>query len=138
MNLLALFLLPQVVVAFASTCSSSSSCTALSGSAGELGLPCEAECAISKYPNMPESVHPGVLSGQAVIDLLEDAKKKGKMRFYMDRFEGCLSSITADAIGSGEYGLESLLVLHQCLLCTDKMTLCPRSPPWCQVFRRRQ
>jgi hypothetical protein len=45
---------------------------------------------------MPESVHPGVLSGQAVIDLLEDAKKKGKMRFYMDRFEGCLSSITAD------------------------------------------
>ena len=79
MNLLRLLLLPQVVAAFASaplsnSCASSS---ALSGSAGELGLPCEAECAITKYPNMPESVHPGVLSGQAVIDLLEDAKKKG-------------------------------------------------------------
>lgn len=30
------------------------------------------------YPNLPESVHPGVLSGQAMMDLLADAKEKGE------------------------------------------------------------
>jgi len=44
----------------------------------ELGIPCEDECLIQSYPNLPESVHPGVLSGQAMMDLLQDAKKKGK------------------------------------------------------------
>ena len=29
------------------------------------------------YPNLPPSVTPGVLTGQAVTDLLEDAKKRG-------------------------------------------------------------
>jgi len=48
------------------------------GVADELGLPCEGECQIEAYPNLPESVHPGVLSGQAMMDLLEDAKKKGE------------------------------------------------------------
>jgi fructose-bisphosphate aldolase, class II len=47
------------------------------GVAGELGLPCEGECEISRYPNLPDSVHPGVLSGKALIDLLQDAKTKG-------------------------------------------------------------
>jgi fructose-bisphosphate aldolase, class II len=47
------------------------------GVAGELGLPCEGECEISRYPNLPDSVHPGVLSGKALIDLLQDAKSKG-------------------------------------------------------------
>ena len=41
----------------------------------ELGLPCEDECAIDKYPNLPDSVHPGVLSGQAMVDLLDHAKE---------------------------------------------------------------
>jgi len=47
------------------------------GVADELGLPCEDECSLQSYPNLPDSVHPGVLSGQAMMDLLEDAKKKG-------------------------------------------------------------
>jgi fructose-bisphosphate aldolase class II len=47
------------------------------GVADELGIPCEGECEITGYPNLPESVHPGVLSGQALLDLLQDAKTKG-------------------------------------------------------------
>ena len=49
------------------------------GVAGELGNPCEDECAMVSYPNLPESVHPGVLSGQAMIDLLQHAKENGKL-----------------------------------------------------------
>lgn len=48
------------------------------GVAGELGNPCEDECAMTSYPNLPESVHPGVLSGQAMVDLLKHAKENGK------------------------------------------------------------
>lgn len=47
------------------------------GVADELGIPCELECQIEAYPNLPDSVHPGVLSGKAMMDLLEDAKAKG-------------------------------------------------------------
>jgi hypothetical protein len=36
-----------------------------------------AAVAAGPYPNLPPSVKPGVLTGQAVIDLLEDAKKRG-------------------------------------------------------------
>jgi hypothetical protein len=46
--------------------------------AEDIGIPCEDECGLESYPNMPESVHPGVLSGQAMMDLLNDAKEKGK------------------------------------------------------------
>jgi hypothetical protein len=56
---------------------------ALSGGAvSELGLPCEDDCAIEKYPNLPASVHPGVLSGQAQLDLLNHAKENGQYHFY--------------------------------------------------------
>lgn len=48
------------------------------GSSAELGLPCEDECAIVSFPNLPPSVHPGVLSGQAQIDLLNHAKENGE------------------------------------------------------------
>lgn len=44
----------------------------------ELGTPCEDECALESFPNLPESVHPGVLSGQAMMDLLNHAKENGK------------------------------------------------------------
>lgn len=44
----------------------------------ELGLPCEEECGMDSYPNMPPSVHPGVVTGQALVDLLNDAKTRGK------------------------------------------------------------
>jgi len=47
------------------------------GSAAELGIPCEDECALESFPNLPESVHPGVLSGQAQVDLLNHAKENG-------------------------------------------------------------
>jgi fructose-bisphosphate aldolase, class II len=46
--------------------------------ADEFGIPCEEECAIERYPNLPESVHPGVLSGKALLDLLNHAKENGK------------------------------------------------------------
>jgi fructose-bisphosphate aldolase class II len=47
--------------------------------AGELDLPCEDACALESYPTMPPSVHPGVVTGQALVDLLEDAKTRGKL-----------------------------------------------------------
>jgi len=45
--------------------------------AEELGIPCQDECALQSYPNLPDTIHPGVLSGQAAMDLLADAKAKG-------------------------------------------------------------
>ena len=47
------------------------------GASAELGLPCVDECALESFPNLPPSVHPGVLSGQAQIDLLNHAKENG-------------------------------------------------------------
>ena len=49
----------------------------------ELDLPCEDECAIKSFPNLPESVHPGVLSGQAMMDLLDHAKENGESLLYL-------------------------------------------------------
>lgn len=49
------------------------------GSSAELGLPCVDECALESFPNLPPSVHPGVLSGQAQIDLLNHAKENGNV-----------------------------------------------------------
>ena len=43
----------------------------------ELGIPCEDECALPGYPNMPASVHPGVVTGQALMDLLQHARENG-------------------------------------------------------------
>jgi len=43
----------------------------------EMGIPCVDECDLPSYPNLPQSVHPGVVTGQALVDLLEDAKAKG-------------------------------------------------------------
>ena len=43
------------------------------GVADELGIPCVGEGALGAYPNLPESVHPGVVTGQALIDLLDHA-----------------------------------------------------------------
>lgn len=47
--------------------------------ADELSLPCEDECALKSFPNLPESVHPGVVTGQAMVDLLNHAKENGKV-----------------------------------------------------------
>ena len=62
------------------TASDVTSETALSMSMSEeLGIPCEDECANPSYPNLPDSVHPGVLSGQAQVDLLNHAKENGTL-----------------------------------------------------------
>ncbi len=45
----------------------------------ELDIPCEDDCAIEKYPKLPASVHPGVNTGQAMIDLLQHAKENGEL-----------------------------------------------------------
>ena len=45
------------------------------------------------YPNLPASVKPGVLTGQAVIDLLEDAKKRG----YAIPAVNCVTSSSVNA-----------------------------------------
>ena len=44
--------------------------------ATDMGLPCKDECAVGKYPKMPPSVHPGVVTGQALVDLLAHAKEQ--------------------------------------------------------------
>jgi fructose-bisphosphate aldolase, class II len=48
------------------------------GMSDDVGIPCEEDCAIDKYPNLPESIHPGVLSGKAMMDLLNHAKENGR------------------------------------------------------------
>jgi fructose-bisphosphate aldolase class II len=54
------------------------------GIANDIGIPCEEECALECFPNMPASVHPGVLTGQAMMDLLQHAKDNGKKLFDDD------------------------------------------------------
>ena len=49
----------------------------MNGMSNEVGIPCEDECALESFPNLPESIHPGVLSGQAMMDLLNHAKENG-------------------------------------------------------------
>mmetsp|Transcript_32051 Transcript_32051/g.52957 ORF Transcript_32051/g.52957 Transcript_32051/m.52957 type:complete len:434 (-) Transcript_32051:138-1439(-) len=61
---------------------------ALKGISEDLDLPCVEECGMDKYPNMPESVHAGVVTGQAMLDLLEHAKQNG----YAIPAVNCVSS----------------------------------------------
>ena len=80
--------------AFAPTTSSRvSSITAKGGMSDDIGIPCEEECAIEKYPNLPESVHPGVLSGQAMMDLLDHAKENGKELIGLTRVDSNTSKV---------------------------------------------
>ena len=57
------------------------------------GIPCVGECALGSYPNLPESVHPGVVTGQALVDLLNDAKEKG----YAIPAVNCVTSSSVNA-----------------------------------------
>jgi fructose-bisphosphate aldolase, class II len=84
---LATFLFATQAAAFAPA-SQSRSTVSVRGTAENLGIPCEDECAIEKYPNLPASIHPGVLTGQAQLDLLKHAKENGKKAL---RFTPCLS-----------------------------------------------
>lgn len=91
------------VAAFTTTSSTSPSSAAVSGRAfaprsskilsaakisEELDLPCDDECALASYPNMPESVHPGVNTGQSMIDLLNHAKANGTLPCFPFRYLG--------------------------------------------------
>lgn len=53
--------------------------------ADELGLPCTT---LKSFPNLPSSIHPGVVSGQAMLDLLDHAKENG----YAIPAVNCVSS----------------------------------------------
>ena len=56
--------------------------------AEELGTPCEDECALESFPNLPPSVHPGVVTGQAMIDLLDHAKENGEYVLQIEQIVG--------------------------------------------------
>jgi fructose-bisphosphate aldolase class II len=57
----------------------------LNNLADEFGIPCTDECALESYPSLPKSVHPGVVTGQAMIDLLNHAKENGKIHLLDNR-----------------------------------------------------
>jgi len=62
--------------------------TVKGGMSDDVGIPCDGECALESFPNLPDSVHPGVLSGQAMMDLLQHAKDNG----YAIPAVNCISS----------------------------------------------
>lgn len=43
----------------------------------EFGVPCDDDCATNSYKDLPDSVRPGVLTGQAAVDLFDHAKENG-------------------------------------------------------------
>lgn len=53
--------------------------TSLNNVAEDFNIPCSDECAMDKFPNLPDTIHPGVVSGQALVDLLDHAKTNGKI-----------------------------------------------------------
>jgi len=65
----------------------------MGSAADEMGLPCVGECALDAYPLLPASVHPGVVTGQALLDLLGDAKEKG----YAIPAVNCVTSSSVNA-----------------------------------------
>jgi hypothetical protein len=65
--------------AFAPAIRPSAAVSKLNQVSDDMDLPCIEECALDAYPNMPESVHPGVVTGQAMLDLLDHAKQNGKI-----------------------------------------------------------
>jgi len=77
MRLSAAFLFLSGVHAFTSGFNGRNTVQRLQSMAGDVGIPCEDECALESFPNLPPSVHPGVLSGQAMMDLLDHAKQNG-------------------------------------------------------------
>ena len=63
--------------------------SALNGAmSDELSIPCDDECAMTSYKNLPASVHPGVVTGQAMMDLLNHARENG----YAIPAVNCVSS----------------------------------------------
>jgi len=73
---------------FSTSASSSSSTSSLFNVASDLNIPCGEECALDQFPSMPPSIHPGVLSGDGLMDLMADAKARG----YAIPAVNCISS----------------------------------------------
>merc|ERR1719163_835894 len=65
----------------------------MGGTSDRMGIPCLGECALNAYPKLPDSVHPGVVTGQALMDLLDDAKQKG----YAIPAVNCVTSSSVNA-----------------------------------------
>merc|ERR1719223_263856 len=65
----------------------------LKDTAADLGIPCEDECALQSFPNLPPSVHPGVVTGEAMFDLLNHAKENG----YAIPAVNCVTSSSINA-----------------------------------------
>ena len=59
----------------------------------DLGIPCEGDCDLTTYPKMPATVHPGVVTGKAMIDLLNHAKAEG----YAIPAVNCVTSSSVNA-----------------------------------------
>jgi hypothetical protein len=59
----------------------------------ELGVPCIMDDVLESYPKLPLTVHPGVVTGEALTDLLEDAKAKG----YAIPAVNCVTSSSINA-----------------------------------------
>jgi len=59
----------------------------------DMGIPCEGECALQSYPKLPDSIHPGVLTGQALTDMLQHAKDNG----YAIPAVNCVTSSSINA-----------------------------------------
>jgi len=68
-------------------------CVRMGSTSEEMGIPCVGECAMGSYPKLPESVHPGVVTGKALDDLLNDAKVKG----YAIPAVNCVTSSSVNA-----------------------------------------
>ncbi len=72
--------------------------TSLKGKVGisaELDLPFDQ---LETFPNLPDSVHPGVLSGQATVDLLNHAKENGECPNYSSICCTCPLMLTVSSV----------------------------------------
>ena len=90
----------SVAFAKATAVSQQAASSALKSMSDELDLPCEDDCALESYPNLPESVHPGVNTGQAMLDLLQHAKDNGEFELEM-----LAASRTVDARDYGPWSI---------------------------------
>jgi hypothetical protein len=83
----------------------------MSGMSSDVGIPCEDECALESFPNLPESVHPGVLSGQAMMDLLNHAKENGTFSVIVPPALMFSTGSLYDAVEFGLVILQLIIVL---------------------------
>merc|ERR1719316_2459112 len=74
----------------------------------DLGIPCVGDCDIQAYPNLPASVQPGVVTGQALVDLFDDAKAKG----YAIPAVNCVTSSSVNACLEAARKMDSPIMIQ--------------------------